>query len=119
MLERFVGQGGSGGVQDWMMLDDAGEAIWSRAGTLVHATYAYALLNVSLLNKSIYIGRYLYKSNDTIYVYIFRNVKPSSYGSPKPGLDLRFRKFFQGAKGYSECNKVWIGGRRLVKADGG
>ena len=81
--------------------------------------YAYALLNVSLLNKSIYIGRYLYKSNDTIYVYIFRNVKPSSYGSPKPGLDLRFRKFFQGAKGYSECNKVWIGGRRLVKADGG
>ena len=37
MLERFVGQGGSGGVQDWMMLDDAGEAIWGHAGTLVHA----------------------------------------------------------------------------------
>jgi hypothetical protein len=71
------------------------------------------------LQQSINIGRYLYKSNDTIYVYIFRNVKPSSYGSREPGLDLRFRKFFQSAESYSECNKVWIGGRRLVKADGG
>jgi hypothetical protein len=34
MLGRFVGQGGSGGARDWMMLDDAGEAIWGIQGHL-------------------------------------------------------------------------------------